>query len=54
MTLCVAPLLDDVNIKYKSIGFDGRFMTENIYRQVGNDEVDKAWEALGVDGKFFS
>ena len=24
-------------------------MHENIYRQVGSPEVDKAWEDLGVD-----
>ncbi|KAL6910076.1 hypothetical protein GGI43DRAFT_378076 [Trichoderma evansii] len=44
-----SPLVRDVAIQYKSIEFNGSFMNENIYRQVGSPEVDKAWEDLGVD-----
>ena len=44
-----APLLNDVNIQYSSIPFNGSFMKENIYRLKGAPEVDAAWEALGVN-----
>ena len=46
-----APILDDVDISYQEEDFDGRFVEENIYRQVGSPEVDAAWEDLGVGCK---
>ena len=44
-------MLRDVGIRYEWKSFNGSFMHENIYRQVGSPEVDAAWEALGVDCK---
>jgi hypothetical protein len=46
-----APVLRDVDIKYGPTEFNGAFMKEDIYRKEGSDEVDKAWEALGVNCK---
>jgi Mycotoxin biosynthesis protein UstYa len=43
-----APILDNVDISYHVEEFDGRFVKESIYRQVGSPEVDAAWESLGV------
>jgi hypothetical protein len=47
-----APLLDNMDVSYHVEKFDGRFVNENIYRQVGSPEVDAAWEALGVGCKW--
>ncbi|KAG8413451.1 hypothetical protein J3459_015397 [Metarhizium acridum] len=44
-----SPVLRDVSVKYETQVFNGSFMRENIYRQQGSPEVDKAWEDLGVD-----
>ncbi|OAA59159.1 hypothetical protein SPI_06361 [Niveomyces insectorum RCEF 264] len=44
-----SPLLDDVDIHYAPVHFDGSFMEENEYRRPGAPDVDAAWEALGVD-----
>uniref|UniRef100_A0A0B7JPQ2 Tat pathway signal sequence n=1 Tax=Bionectria ochroleuca TaxID=29856 RepID=A0A0B7JPQ2_BIOOC len=43
------PVLRDIQMRYAPVDFNGSFMNENIYRQVGSPEVDAAWEALGVD-----
>ncbi|KIV95608.1 hypothetical protein PV10_03239 [Exophiala mesophila] len=44
------PLLNQqIDLSYHTIRYDGTFMKENIYRQVGRPEVDEAWEALGVN-----
>lgn len=51
-TIFVAPLVRDVAIQYKPKEFNGSFMNENIYRQVGSPEVDKAWEDLGVNCEY--
>lgn len=48
----IAPLVRDVAIRYKGKEFNGSFMHENIYRQVGSPEVDKAWEDLGVNCEY--
>ncbi|EGR52961.1 uncharacterized protein TRIREDRAFT_53824 [Trichoderma reesei QM6a] len=42
-----SPLVRDVPIKYTYQEFNGSFLKENIYRNVGSAEVDKAWEDLG-------
>jgi hypothetical protein len=47
----VAPLLDNIEVSYHVEKFDGKFVKENIYRQVGSPQVDAAWEALGVGCK---
>jgi hypothetical protein len=39
----------DIEVTYKKIQFDGRFVEENIYRKPApSPETDAAWEALGV------
>ena len=42
-------MLEDLDIEYNTIQFNGSFMAENIYRQAASPEVDAAWEALGVN-----
>lgn len=42
-----APILEDINISYNVVQFNGSFMHENIYRQDAGPEVDTAWNALG-------
>ncbi|KAL5358083.1 hypothetical protein BJX96DRAFT_182665 [Aspergillus floccosus] len=44
-----APLMRDMDVTYHVEQFNGEFLTENIYRQNASQEVDDAWEALGVD-----
>ncbi|KEF63821.1 uncharacterized protein A1O9_01799 [Exophiala aquamarina CBS 119918] len=43
------PLLNQIDLSYNVIRFDGSFLKENIYRQQGRPDVDEAWEALGVN-----
>jgi hypothetical protein len=40
-----------MDVSYHVEKFDGRFVKENIYRQVGSPQVDAAWDALGVGCK---
>jgi hypothetical protein len=47
-TLLLAPMLEDIDISYDVVQFNGTFVHENIYRQGAGPEVDAAWEALGV------
>lgn len=51
-TKFIAPLFRDVAVRYEGKEFNGSFMNENIYRQVGSPEVDKAWEDLGVNCEY--
>ena len=44
-----APLLEDVEIEYEMVRFNGSLLHENIFRQSGSPEVDAAWESLGTD-----
>lgn len=41
-------MLEDIDISYDVVQFNGTFIHENIYRQGAGPEVDAAWEALGV------
>ena len=44
-----APVLEDVQLNYKEVEFDGRFVKENVYRhKAPSPETDKAWEALSI------
>lgn len=53
LTMNAAPLLNQqIDLSYHKIRYDGTFMKENIYRQIGRPEVDAAWEALGVNCEF--
>lgn len=44
--------MDDVDMNFHTVQFNGTFIHENIYRQNASEEVDAAWEALGVGCKF--
>jgi hypothetical protein len=43
--------MDDVDINFHTIRFNGSFTHENIYRQGPGPDVDAAWESLGVGCK---
>lgn len=34
------PITDDIEVKYKTVTFDGRFWNASIYRQPPSKEVD--------------
>ncbi|KAH8674186.1 tat pathway signal sequence [Xylariales sp. PMI_506] len=44
-----SPVLNDVDVKYSRVDFNGSFFHENIYRQPASPEVDAAWNALGAN-----
>jgi len=44
-----SPMLEDIEIKYDWVQFEGSLMHENIYRKNASPEVDEAWQALGVN-----
>jgi len=41
--------MNDVEISYSLVKYNGSLMKENIFRQSADPEVDAAWEGLGVD-----
>ncbi|RDW75716.1 hypothetical protein BP5796_06537 [Coleophoma crateriformis] len=41
--------MNDLDIKYHMVTFNGSLMHENIYRQDASPEVDAAWDALGIN-----
>jgi hypothetical protein len=49
MTNLIALILEDVDVSYSTVQFNGSFKKEIIYRQDASPEVDAAWEALGVN-----
>ncbi|TAQ86572.1 hypothetical protein B7494_g5107 [Chlorociboria aeruginascens] len=44
-----SPLLEDINITYTMQRFNGSLLKETIYRQGPSEEVDAAWDKLGVN-----
>ena len=48
----IAPIIDEVNMNFQKVQFNGTFVHENIYRQDASPEVDEAWEALGIGCKY--
>lgn len=44
-----APLLEDIDINFSTIRFNGSLFQENIFRQPASPEVDHAWESLGIN-----
>lgn len=46
-----APLLEDLDISYKMVRFNGSLMKENVFREKAGPEVDAAWASLGVNCK---
>ena len=51
----IAPIIRDVDIKYKTVLFNSTVYgdKDSIYRQKPSREVDEAWNALGVDSRYF-
>ena len=43
------PVLEDIDMKFHSVRFNGTFLHENIFRQDASPEVDSAWKSLGAD-----
>ena len=46
-----SPITTELNVHYDTITFNGSFLHETIYRQPPSQEVDAAWDALGVNGQ---
>jgi Mycotoxin biosynthesis protein UstYa len=44
-----SPVVNEVDIKYSMVDYNGSFFHQTIYRGDPSPEVDAAWEALGVD-----
>jgi len=44
-----SPLIPDVPLAFQEQQFNGSLLKENIYRQNASEEVDEAWQALGID-----
>lgn len=47
-----SPLLQELDIKFHTVSYNGSFMKETVYRGKPSPEVDAAWSALGADCKF--
>jgi Mycotoxin biosynthesis protein UstYa len=48
-TSSYSPVVNEVDIKYSKVDYNGSFFHQTIYRNDPSPEVDAAWEALGVD-----
>lgn len=46
------PVMNDLDIKYTTIRFNGTFFKNTIYRQAPSPEVDQAWRDLGIECRF--
>lgn len=44
-----SPLIPDITLAFHEQQFNGSLLNENIYRQNASEEVDEAWQALGID-----
>lgn len=42
------PILDNTDIKYETVRFNGSLFTNTIYREDPSPEVDEAWLNLGI------
>ena len=49
--ICAAPVVKEVKPNWHTQLFNGSFLHQNIFRQPAGQEVDDAWEALGVNCK---
>ena len=47
----IAPILQDVDVSFQVVRFNGSFLQENVYRQNASPEVDAAWKSLGPNCK---
>jgi len=48
-TSSYSQLVNELDISYSTVSYNGSFFHETIYRGDASPEVDDAWEALGVD-----
>lgn len=48
LLLILAPIEEDMNIKYHDVEFNNTLLRSNIYREDPSPEVDQAWQDLGV------
>jgi len=46
-----SPILKEVDISLHTVTFNGSLLKENSFRKQGGDEVDAAWESIGVGCK---
>jgi hypothetical protein len=46
-----SPITPEVGLRFHNQPFNGSLLKENVYRRPAGDEVDRAWQALGVDCK---
>lgn len=46
-----SPVMQDVQIQYHPVRFNGSFIEKPIYFQDPSPEVDEAWSGLGIDCK---
>lgn len=42
------PILDNIDIEYETVRFNGSLFTNTIYREEPSPEVDEAWHNLGT------
>lgn len=45
----MSPITPDIPLSYHEQRFNGSLLKETIYRQNASEEVDKAWQALGIN-----
>lgn len=46
-----APLLEDIDITFEDVNFNGSFFKDTKFQLAAGPEVDAAWQSLGVDCK---
>ncbi|MCJ1332214.1 hypothetical protein MMC10_008906 [Thelotrema lepadinum] len=44
-----SPVIQEVDIEFDVVHFNGSLFKRNLFRQDAGSEVDEAWESLGVD-----
>ena len=44
--------MDEVDMNFHLVRFNGSFAHENIYRREAGPETDEAWKALGIECKY--
>lgn len=47
-------MIENVEIEFEQVNFNGSLFKKNVYRQDAGPEVDAAWQALGVDCELFT
>ena len=44
-----APVIQDIDIAFDTVHFNGSLFKKTVFRLDAGREVDEAWESLGVD-----